>query len=163
MENLTLNGKSVEVISKKSGWVSYYDESGTIRKARASAFEGHKARKSSGKSKAKGKAKRAAKSTTVGGNIIKNRERYAAYDRPDGQGKSLDAADKVAKQLRPMTLEKIYTEAARQLRRAGREEGTVEEIEADLHKRYGKLNPGQQRMNLGNRIRGALRAQTAAE
>ena len=34
--------------------------------------------------------------------------------------------------------------------------------ESELRQRYAHLNPGQQRMNLGNRIRGAARKAIAA-
>ena len=60
--------------------------------------------------------------------------------------KSLDNGDAIAQSLRGATLEDAYAIAAETLK-----------IEvADLKKKYGHLNPGQQRMNLGNRIRGAI-------
>jgi hypothetical protein len=53
--------------------------------------------------------------------------------------------DALATRLSGLTLDAIYTEAAIVL-------GTPE---ADLRAKYGHLNPGMQRMNLGNRMRAA--------
>jgi len=64
---------------------------------------------------------------------------------------SLHNGDKVAKALAGNTLDQTYSEAARALG------FTV----TSLKSRYGHLNPGMQRMNLGNLIRGAQRAGVA--
>lgn len=61
---------------------------------------------------------------------------------------SLDNDDQVAQQLRGATLDHVYNVAARVL-------GVDEAV---LVAKYGHLNPGQQRMCLGNRIRGATGA-----
>lgn len=58
---------------------------------------------------------------------------------------SLDSGDAIAKSLRGMELDDVYKTASKVLR----EPVTV------LKQRYSKLNPGMQRMNLGNRMRGA--------
>lgn len=58
---------------------------------------------------------------------------------------SLDNGDEVAKQLREKPLDDVYSIAAKVLR---------EPVKA-LKARYEHLNVGMQRMNLGNRIRGA--------
>tara|TARA_R110000744_G_C19371646_1_gene562767 strand:+ start:6349 stop:6795 length:447 start_codon:yes stop_codon:yes gene_type:complete len=59
--------------------------------------------------------------------------------------KSKDNNDGVAQELRGQTLDFAYTRAAEYL----------EKTETDLRSRYNHLNPGQQRMCLGNLIRGA--------
>jgi hypothetical protein len=59
--------------------------------------------------------------------------------------KSKDNNDSVAQELRGQTLDFAYTRAAEYL----------EKTETDLRSRYNHLNPGQQRMCLGNLIRGA--------
>lgn len=61
-----------------------------------------------------------------------------------GGNSSLDNGDALAKRLRGMAVEDVYKEYARV---AGRDEA------AAMRKRYAKLNPGMQRMNLGNRLR----------
>ena len=69
-----------------------------------------------------------------------------------GDKKSYDNGDEIAQFLRPRALIDVYVSAACLLR----------EDVALLHQRYAHLNPGQQRMNLGNRIRGAARKAIAA-
>ncbi len=76
---------------------------------------------------------------------------YVAVKSANGNS-SLDNGDSVAKKLRAMTLEEVYKEYARV---AGREE------EAAMRKRYSHLNPGMQRMNLGNRMRAHLNGKAA--
>lgn len=55
--------------------------------------------------------------------------------------------DSVAKKLDARTLDDVYRVAAKELGVA----------ETELREKYKHLNPGMQRMNLGNRMRGALR------
>jgi hypothetical protein len=68
---------------------------------------------------------------------------------------SLDSGDAVAIALRGATLDQVFKLTARALHKSGRAEGGVRAIEADLRKRYGKLNAGLARMSLGNRLRAA--------
>jgi len=78
------------------------------------------------------------------GSVINN-ERKAGYDfyqQPTGR-KSQDNGDSVALTLRSLTLEQVYSLAETA-------SGTPEE---EFRAKYEKLNPGMQRMNLGNRIR----------
>lgn len=56
---------------------------------------------------------------------------------------SLDCGDSLAKTLQGQELDEVYRQAAKQLG----------ETERALRERYAKLNPGMQRMNLGNRMR----------
>lgn len=63
-----------------------------------------------------------------------------------GGNVSVHCGDKVAKALIGKDLEQVYAFAAK----------TLKEPVADLKKAYKHLNPGMQRMNLGNRIRAAL-------
>lgn len=65
--------------------------------------------------------------------------------------KSLDNGDTIAQMLRGADLDTVYRVGAKEL-------GTS--VEA-LKLKYGHLNPGQQRMNVGNRIRGAIRKREA--
>lgn len=70
---------------------------------------------------------------------------------PTGR-RTIDCADEVAARLRGLPIEQVYAEAAEAL------ETSVEV----LQKTYGHLNVGMQRMNLGNRIRGAAAAKEQA-
>jgi hypothetical protein len=66
---------------------------------------------------------------------------------------SFDIADKAATLLRGHTIQEQYRLVAGKL-----SEITGEKVSAaSLEKKYGHLNPGQIRMNLGNKLRGALR------
>lgn len=60
----------------------------------------------------------------------------------------IDNGDSVATLLRGLNLEEVYATAAEELGE------TVEKLKS----RYSNLNPGQQRMCLGNRMRGARKA-----
>lgn len=59
---------------------------------------------------------------------------------------TMDNGDDVAKQLRGLDLEDVYAAAAKLLG----------ESKTSLVQRYAHLNPGMQRMNLGNRMRAAM-------
>jgi hypothetical protein len=69
---------------------------------------------------------------------------YARVKSASGNA-SLDNGDAVAKQLRELTIDDVYSRASKVLK---------EPVTA-LKARYKHLNVGMQRMNLGNRIRGA--------
>ena len=73
-------------------------------------------------------------------------EQYQIYLSLSGK-KSLDNGDQVALLLRGKTLDEVYSLTAEHLLT------TVEE----LKERYKHLNAGQQRMNLGNRLRKIVR------
>lgn len=96
---------------------------------------------------AKKTAKRAAKKDAEGRLIKANIENYNVDKKtktPSGRP-AVDSNDKVAKALRGGSLEDAYREASKATGIAM----------TQLKEKYGKLNPGMQRMNLGNRIRGA--------
>lgn len=65
---------------------------------------------------------------------------------------SYDNGDDVATKLRGKTLDEVYAHAAKQLK----------EPEKDLRTKYKHLNPGMQRMSLGNRLRKIANAKAAA-
>ena len=64
-----------------------------------------------------------------------------------GGNPSVDNGDALAKALRGAELDAVYAQAAKAL-------GVPE---AELRTRYAGLNPGMQRMNLGNRMRAAAK------
>lgn len=65
---------------------------------------------------------------------------------------SYDNGDDVATKLRGKTLDEVYAHAAKALK----------EPEKDLRTKYKHLNPGMQRMSLGNRLRKIANAKAAA-
>lgn len=72
-----------------------------------------------------------------------------------GGNKTVDCGDKLADQLRGLDLEAVYDKAVVVLNKA-LEEGEKAHTKASLKAKYGKLNVGMQRMNLGNRMRAIL-------
>lgn len=73
-------------------------------------------------------------------------------EKTSGGNKTIDNGDKLADELRGKTLDEVYAKAAKVCEDA---DGAKMSVPA-LKKLYGKLNIGQQRMNLGNRMRAAL-------
>jgi len=72
---------------------------------------------------------------------------------------SYDIADEVANNLRGMDINSVFVAVADQLTKLGEPVS-----KSELKTRWGKLNPGMQRMNAGNVLRGAIRrAQRKAE
>lgn len=69
---------------------------------------------------------------------------YAKVESASGNA-SLDNGDAVAKKLRGAELDDVYKQASK----------VLSEPVTALKAKYKHLNPGMQRMNLGNRIRGA--------
>lgn len=67
--------------------------------------------------------------------------------------KSLDNGDAVALLLRGADLDTVYKIGAKEL-------GVDEQ---ELRKKYAHLNAGQQRMNVGNRVRAAIRKREAQQ
>lgn len=66
---------------------------------------------------------------------------------------SYDNGDDVATKLRGKTLDEVYAYASKQLK----------EPEKDLRTKYKHLNPGMQRMSLGNRLRKIANAKAEAK
>jgi hypothetical protein len=158
------DGKVIEVDGTLSkGWVTYKDDEGT-RKARIAKDEPAKAAKGKAKAKsAKGKRRSAGNeeeeaSRKIGQSPVRQFAEYERVTLSDGRV-TFDSGDKVAKELRGLDISDVYKETARALKAAKLEEGTIASITESLEARYSHLNLGMQRMNLGNRIRGALAAQ----
>lgn len=74
--------------------------------------------------------------------------RYEVVEVADGR-KVQDNGDAVAKKLREAAQEDLYKVAA---------EAVGEETAAEWKARYAHLNPGMQRMNVGNKLRGHYNA-----
>jgi hypothetical protein len=117
------------VTSTKPGWVTVELKDGKQKAFRLSAVATPKADKVEGEDAPL---------------IQADLEHYVLHDSTTATGrKHLDIDDDVAQKLREMDLGAIYKYAA----------GVLEVTQKELHERYQNLNPGMQRMNLGNRIR----------
>lgn len=175
-----------QVVSRKSGWVSYVDEHGTARKTRAKnvivkddtveieliglapteetvttapkpsiadqIFDSQqtetepKPAREEKKVASKAKKKAAKKNGVAGVRTIGGKSfdlsKYEKSKAPGG-GTSYNNGDQVASTLAGKDLDAVYKLVASKIK--------VEESE--LRKKYKHLNPGMQRMNLGNRLR----------
>lgn len=177
------DGADVDVISEGKGWATILLNDGATRKVRVTALEGYakpkrvakpkadkpakvakvaKAAKPAKKAAAKKAAKPAKKAATKRAAkpaderlINADLTRYEVSDKiktASGR-KAVDTADAVAKKLRGCDLSEAYKLASE----------VTGEAQTALRRKYEHLNPGMQRMNLGNRIRGAKAAKAAAK
>lgn len=167
MNLASYNGQTVEVTSRNGGWSTILLDNGSTRKVRngalskvAAATEDTTVAKTASKkaaSKAASKKTPAAKgpkaprvrkaASTDDTRLIKaDLSRYEVADVKTASGrKAIDIGDKVAKTLRGADISDAYRAAA----------DATGETQKALRERYQHLNPGMQRMNLGNLIRGA--------
>lgn len=138
------------------------DEQQGEEPAPAAARRSSKSKSSKGKGKEqmatkKKAAKKAVKKASNGALIrtVAGREHdISGYEKVKNASghTSYDNGDDVATKLRGKTLDEVYAHAAKQLK----------EPEKDLRKKYEHLNPGMQRMSLGNRLRKVANAKAAA-
>jgi hypothetical protein len=92
------------------------------------------------------------KSITAGADLSKY-TRHADIKTASGRP-TYDIGDKTAEVLRGKDLDAVYEVTVKTIAKLTGEKGlTVDELKT----KYSKLNPGQQRMNLGNRLRAAFR------
>lgn len=132
--------------------------------APAAAPRSSKSKRSKGKgkeqmaTKKKAAGKKAAAKKTSNGALIRTvagREHdISGYEKVKNASghTSYDNGDDVATTLRGKTLDEVYVAAAKKLK----------EPEKDLRAKYKHLNPGMQRMSLGNRLRKVANAKAAA-
>jgi hypothetical protein len=166
---ITATNEQVEITAVKGGWSTIRATNSLVRferKVRNSALSGHAeitAQKAPTTAKlvAEKLAKPAVtveavqegrKNGVVFAGYLPQYEAYAAK-RADGTTKrSIDKGDNVAVLLRNLDLGDVYDTVS---------SATGTSV-ADLFHRFGHLNPGMQRMNLGNMMRRALREAAAA-
>lgn len=153
-------------VSAKGGWVNYTTK-GVEGEAKARTKDvAEKLTKAEAARREKAAAKAAKDAEKAGeeagdevdgeGKLVPaDLTRYYTHDTVTASGrKHLDIDDEVAKQLREKTLDQVYAYAAKTC------DLTVKELKA----KYEHLNPGMQRMNLGNKLRAAFRlAEKAGE
>lgn len=170
MATKTYKGNEVEIVEVKGGWTTFIATDGSTRKARNSEFAGAKPQRAKRAARAKAVATDAPVRKINGAPV----NRFAEYERvkrADG-AVSFDNGDPVARELRELDLDHVYEMTARAMREVPGKEGakiadkfgtSIGEIADKLRRRYGKLNPGMQRMNLGNKLRGARSAVERAQ
>lgn len=167
-DNVEVKGATGTVEAVKAGWATVAMPDGSKEKIRVPASKPKKAsmgekiakattkkapaKKAPAKKAAAKKVpakKAAAKKADGDEKLVKaNLENYTVHDSKTPSGRRhLDIGDSVADKLREMKLEDIYRYASQ----------LTEVPMAQLKRQYEKLNPGMQRMNLGNRIRGVYR------
>jgi len=154
-KTITVDGETYEVEGVSRGWVKFIDKKGNVRSVRA-AKAAKQARVSKKEAAKAAKPVKAAATERMIGDTAVDLTKYVKVVTKAGNN-SLDNGDKAAKALRDLTLDQIYKEVARNVKE-DLEAANIEEAEKILRKKYGHLNPGMQRMNLGNRFRAALRA-----
>lgn len=152
--------EQVEILSVSGGWTTVRDQAGAEKKVRNSALTEPveitaptTAKLAKAKAEKAPKAPRAKKPLTERLNGVVESlylQFYQGYTttRKDGtKVRSMDKGDSVAQSLRGLSIEDVYKQAAK-----------ITHIGvADLTSRFGHLNPGMQRMNLGNMIRKAMK------
>ena len=155
-----VKGINAKYTGSKSGWANFVDADGNTIKARAKdakpAAKGPKAAKGERRfvvlDPETGEPARVA--TFKLDHYVKHKD-----ESTEGGHRPLDINDDVAGLLRGLSVEDMFAKAASEVRKYRDEKwpGTKAEIEAEFVARYGKLNNGQIRMNLGNVIRGCIK------
>jgi len=143
-QEISVDGQMAEFIEKKGGWVTILDSEGKVRKVRASKV-----------SELTTKTVKATEDDDDD-DVVRlhpNMDNYVKGlgSTPSGRD-TIDIDDDVAKQLRGMD----FSTAAKAVARAMNEMGE-KTTGAALIEKYEHLNPGMQRMNLGNKLRGAIK------
>ncbi len=144
-QEIVVDGKTAEFVSKNGGWISIIDHDGKPRKVRASKV-----------SEITTKIVKAKKNDDDEDDAVRlhpNMENYVKGlgSTPTGRD-TIDIDDDVAKQLRGMDFETAAKAVAKTATALGEPYTGKELIE-----KYQHLNPGMQRMNLGNKLRGAIK------
>lgn len=130
--------KPDQVLSNVKGWLSLQLSDGSVVKARkrdVKVIEGSLSNRRVGDRRYD--CTRYVRK--VGGKTLKSASGHS----------TMDNGDDVAKQLRGTELDEVYAKAAKLLG----------ETQTALKAKYGHLNSGMQRMNLGNRMRAAVDAE----
>ena len=157
--------KQVEVVAINGGWTTIRDlDTGFTEKVRNGELENHTeitkatpvtAELVIAKAKASARVKMDINERKNGKVDPLYLPQYTAYttELADGSKKrSIDKGDDVALALRKLTLDAVYSTAA----------SSTGISQKGLRDRFAHLNPGMQRMNLGNMIRKALKEALAS-
>lgn len=157
-KEMTYQGRPVSVVEVNGGWSTILDgmkqikvRNGELSKPAKTEMPGKPGPVRSAKDKAPKaeKPKREPKpKTDDDGRLVKpNLDRYVTSDevKTASGRKAIDVNDEVATSLRGTDLADVYRQAS----------AATGQTQKSLHEKYDHLNPGMQRMNLGNLIRGA--------
>lgn len=134
-------GRECDIISRSGGWTEILDHNGKRRKVRNGEIK-PAIERSSGSPILTTSPKPEPKPTPALNATITP----VRVDAPKAK-RQPDNGDRAARDLRGLDLDGVYRLVA----------GVLSLSEAELRVKYGGLNPGQQRMNLGNRLRGYYR------
>lgn len=163
---ITKTGEQVEIVAVNGGWTTVHTLDADTRelKVRNGALSGHTTMSDTAAQLAIAKAEgaRAKKATTakeviarakkpieerlngvVYAGYLPQYEAYATTLKDGTTRRSIDKGDDVALLLRGLTLEQVYSAVARESGQSAK----------SLVARFEHLNPGMQRMNLGNVLR----------
>jgi hypothetical protein len=163
--------EQVEILSVSGGWTTVRDQAGVEKKVRNGALtEPVEITAPTTTKLAKAKAEKAPKAPkepkaprakkplnerlngVVESLYLQFYQGYTTTRKDGTKVRSMDKGDSVAQSLRGLSIEDVYKQAAK-----------ITHIGVlDLQARFGHLNPGMQRMNLGNMIRKAMRDEVAA-
>lgn len=162
---ITATNEQVEIIAVNGGWTTIHTLGAATqeRKVRNGALSGHTTLSDTVAEMAMAKAaakpavtveavQEGRKNGVVFAGYLPQYEAYKALTTEGATKRSIDKGDAVALRLRPLTLGDVYDTVS---------SATGTSV-ADLFHRFGHLNPGMQRMNLGNMFRRALREAAAA-
>lgn len=153
---ITKTGEQVEIVATNGGWTTVHTLGADTRemKVRNGALSGHTTLSNQAAQLATAKAKEAKEprakkpveerlNGVVYAGYLPQYEAYKTALKDGTLRRSIDKGDAVAVQLRGMGLMEVYRFAAAQTGLGVK----------DLTARFEHLNPGMQRMNLGNMIR----------
>ena len=147
---ITKSGTQMQIVSVSGGWTTVCAvgvEGGQTFKVRNGQLSGH----TTITAPQTLRAIEERKNGVVFAGYLPQYEAYKALTTEGATKRSIDKGDSVALQLRPLTLEQVYKTVAAH---------STASID-DLTARFSHLNPGMQRMNLGNMLRRALREAAA--
>jgi hypothetical protein len=161
---ITATGQQVEIIAVNGGWTTVHTLGADTRemKVRNGALSKHTKLSDTTAQLAIGQAAQAPKAAKAPRAKLPVEERkngvvysgylpqYEAYTTVTKSGdvkRSIDKGDAVALALRPMTLEQVIAHVSK----------VTGISQVGLRERFGHLNVGMQRMNLGNMLRKALK------
>jgi hypothetical protein len=146
---ITKTGLQVEVVSVKGGWTTVRDiGGGDSLHVRNGALSAH----TTITAPTTARLIEERKNGVVYAGYLPQYEAYKALTTEGTTKRSIDKGDTVAIALRPLTLTTVYATVSN---------ATGTSI-PDLMDRFGHLNPGMQRMNLGNMLRRSLRQAATA-
>lgn len=157
---ITKTGQQVEIIAKNGGWTTARVIGNTKQiKLRNGELSGHTVvdapitRAYIAKADQSDKAPRSKlpieerKNGVVYSGYLPQYVAYSTVTKSGDVKRSIDKGDAVALALRPMTLDQVIAHVAK----------ACDVSQVSLRERFGHLNVGMQRMNLGNMLRKALK------